>query len=242
MKKKLEADLISIAHRILQLKNKSDVNQLFLETQKLYEKLAILRFVDSHFSEPKPTIGLVEMEAALENAFDENIEIPEAETENEPKTESIFEAETNQITPPEITAFDLTETKTTTTETVEISFEELVGAHFDESIFIKAEIPAETTSETPLKEEKKQDKAVSLNEKLGRTILIDLNDRIAFTKHLFANNPQDYIRVMNQIITFDTHAETLHFIKEIVKPDYNNWEGKQEYEDRLMEIIEKKFQ
>jgi hypothetical protein len=27
--KKLEADLISIAHRILQLKNKSDINQLY---------------------------------------------------------------------------------------------------------------------------------------------------------------------------------------------------------------------
>ena len=38
MKKRLEADLISIAHRILQLKNKSDINQLYLETQKLYEK------------------------------------------------------------------------------------------------------------------------------------------------------------------------------------------------------------
>jgi hypothetical protein len=33
MKKRLEADLVSIAHRILQLKNKSDVNQLFLETK-----------------------------------------------------------------------------------------------------------------------------------------------------------------------------------------------------------------
>jgi Trm5-related predicted tRNA methylase len=32
MKKRLEADLVSIAHRILQ-QNKSDVNQLFLETQ-----------------------------------------------------------------------------------------------------------------------------------------------------------------------------------------------------------------
>jgi hypothetical protein len=37
MKKRLEADLISIAHRILQLKNKSDINQLYSETQKLYE-------------------------------------------------------------------------------------------------------------------------------------------------------------------------------------------------------------
>jgi hypothetical protein len=37
MKKRLEADLISIAHRILQLKNKSDINLLYAETQKLYE-------------------------------------------------------------------------------------------------------------------------------------------------------------------------------------------------------------
>ena len=50
MKRKLEADLISIAHRILQLKNKTDINQLYLETQKLYEKLAVLRFVDENFS------------------------------------------------------------------------------------------------------------------------------------------------------------------------------------------------
>ena len=62
MKKRLEADLISIAHRILQLKNKSDINQLYLETQKLYEKLALLRFVDEHFGDSKPTIG----QAAIE--------------------------------------------------------------------------------------------------------------------------------------------------------------------------------
>ena len=61
MQKKLEADLISIAHRILQLKNKSDINQLYLETQKLYEKLAVLRFVEEHFGESKPTIGQAEV-------------------------------------------------------------------------------------------------------------------------------------------------------------------------------------
>ena len=44
MKKKLEADLISIAHRILKLKNKSELVQLHQETQKLYEKLSVLLF------------------------------------------------------------------------------------------------------------------------------------------------------------------------------------------------------
>jgi hypothetical protein len=69
MKKKLEADLISIAHRILQLKNKSDINQLYLETQKLYEKLSVLRFVEEHFGEVKPTIGTLEIEKEIELAF-----------------------------------------------------------------------------------------------------------------------------------------------------------------------------
>ena len=39
MKKRLESELISIAHRILKLKNKSEFDQLYKETQKLYETL-----------------------------------------------------------------------------------------------------------------------------------------------------------------------------------------------------------
>ena len=46
MKKKLEADLISIAHKVLQMKNKSDINQLLIETQKLQEKLSVLKFIE----------------------------------------------------------------------------------------------------------------------------------------------------------------------------------------------------
>ena len=72
MKKRLEADLISIAHKILQLKNKSDVNQLYLETQKLYEKLSILRFVEEHFGEAKPTIGQAEIVEKMKQFFENN--------------------------------------------------------------------------------------------------------------------------------------------------------------------------
>ncbi len=76
MKKKLEADLISIAHRILKLKNKSDINQLYLETQKLYEKLAILKFVDENFDEAKPTIGHSEINSQIETIFEKEEIIP----------------------------------------------------------------------------------------------------------------------------------------------------------------------
>jgi hypothetical protein len=54
MKKRLEADLISIAHR--QLKNKSDINQLYSK-RKSCMKLAVLKFVEEQYGAIKPTIS-----------------------------------------------------------------------------------------------------------------------------------------------------------------------------------------
>ena len=303
MKKRLEADLISIAHRILQLKNKSDINQLYLETQKLYEKLALLRFVDDHFGDSKPTIGQAEIEQKIESAFEaienevpvtiiiEDNSIPEVEAtpelvleeeEQEEITEMeepIFEEsedletldedndEDEETESPFIPAFELEKEEEEEEELIEeapkqeavqISFEDLIGGDFNEDLFVKVESNAyetpveeeaeeviETVSisidEMELPEEAEEPKSVSLNEKLSKGISIDLNDRIAFTKHLFGNDPEDYNRVLNQLITFDTFYETRDFIRDMVKPDYNNWEGKEEYEERFMEIIEKKF-
>ena len=300
MKKRLEADLISIAHRILQLKNKSDINQLYLESQKLYEKLALLRFVDEHFGDSKPTIGQAAIEEKLEAAFEtiEN-EIPATITTEEIQTLEIEatpefileEEEQEEITEmeepifeesedletldeededeteteiPFIPAFELEKEEeeelieeAPKQEAVQISFEDLIGGDFSEDLFIKVESNA---FETPIDEEPEEvietvsisldemelpeeetSKSVSLNEKLAKGINIDLNDRIAFTKHLFGNDPEDYNRVLNQLITFNTFYETRDFIRDMVKPDYNNWEGKEEYEERFMEIIEKKF-
>jgi hypothetical protein len=307
MKKRLEADLISIAHRILQLKNKSDINQLYLETQKLYEKLAVLRFVDDHFGDSKPTIGQAEIEAKIATAFEaieneepvaitiEEIEIPELETipelilEEEEEQEEITEmeepvfeeeedletledeiedeVEEEEIEAPFVPAFELEKEEEVEEEIIEeapkqeavqISFEDLIGGDFSEDLFVKVEstafetpIEAEPESaienatleldEIALPKEVEESKSVTLNEKLAKGINIDLNDRIAFTKHLFGNDPEDYNRVLNQLITFDTFYETRDFIRDMVKPDYNNWEGKEEYEERFMEIIEKKF-
>ena len=307
MKKRLEADLISIAHRILQLKNKSDIHQLYLESQKLYEKLALLRFVDDHFGESKPTIGQVAIEEKIEAAFAaienkepvavtiEEIEIPEVEATSEfvleeeeqeeitELEEAFFEEEDDletledeeeeveeieEIEAPFIPAFELEKeeveeeeqiiAEAPKQEAVQISFEDLIGGDFSEDLFVKVESTAfetpkdekpETVLETvafdldeiELPEEVEESKSVSLNEKLAKGINIDLNDRIAFTKHLFGNDPEDYNRVLNQLITFNTFYETRDFIRDMVKPDYNNWEGKEEYEERFMEIIEKKF-
>ncbi|MGM8362360.1 hypothetical protein ACSV4D_10640 [Flavobacterium sp. ARAG 55.4] len=340
MKKRLEADLISIAHRILQIKDKSDVNQLYLETQKLYEKLSVLKFVEENYSDAKPTIGnYSEIEKEVEGFYNKEASLPvetqiemnesnlypntqteEAVAENE---EEITEPETSieeEVTDEEIVAeeeenvddededdelvtveetetedntiefhesepemeeedetdeeekftaaFELTEEaedqqkdeqeEVKKPETVQISFEDLLGLNYNEPEFVKVDdvaVPAEEvffepvkTTETPVQKaventEKTTPKPTSLNDKFskGKGIDIDLNDRIAFVKHLFGNSNEDYNRVMNQLITYNNFYETKSFIDEMVKPDYNNWEGKEEYEERFMEIIEKKF-
>ncbi len=314
MKKKLEADLISIAHRILQLKNKSDINQLYLETQKLYEKLSVLRFVDEHFGDVKPTIGGVEVENKITAIFDtqevlqsevvpeiEAVVIAEAIVEQPLETQTVIQEEDEQeedelleekvVTPLEedeaiiveekadaeleavpeeetvvvestafVPAFELSaELEEAVIETpkkieaVQISFEDLLGKDYSETHFVKVQdlenVAVAATASLETKEEsipekiveEVEPKATSLNEKLAKGINIDLNDRIAFTKHLFGNNSEDYNRVLSQLITFNSFYETRDFIKEMVKPDYNNWEGKEDYEERFIDIIEKKF-
>ncbi|HZW78200.1 MAG TPA: hypothetical protein VFF21_07855 [Flavobacteriaceae bacterium] len=81
----------------------------------------------------------------------------------------------------------------------------------------------------------------SLNDVLNRGLNIGLNDRLAFIKHLFEGRSEDYARVLSQLETFGTFEEAAYFIKHTVKPDYNHWNSKEEYEFRFMAIVEKKF-
>lgn len=305
MKKKLEADLMSIAHRVLQMKNKSDINQLCIETQKLYEKLSVLRFVEEHFEGSKPTIGQAEIVEKIEQFFEENntSEIKPIKIQNEivadkmnsqeivdeeiiiEETEDVLEEEIEEETSKEVAEIDFQEEEINLDEptgieesneigflpafeldiedeieepkkpeAIQISFEDLLGGDYSETLFIKADQGEET--KTPIDfdrkategfqegesiSEKIEPKPVSLNDKLSKGINIDLNDRIAFVKHLFGNSDEDYNRVLNQLITYDNFEEAQNFIDDMVKPDYNSWEGKDDYSQRFIEIIEKKF-
>ena len=82
----------------------------------------------------------------------------------------------------------------------------------------------------------------SLNDKFSKTLNIDLNDRTAFIKHLFDKNPNDYHRVISQITTLQNWEAAQKFILEMIKPDYNHWDGKEQYESRFLKIIENNFQ
>ena len=81
----------------------------------------------------------------------------------------------------------------------------------------------------------------SLNESVNKGLQIGLNDRLAFIKHLFNDDANDYTRVLSQINTMKTYDEAEAFIKGKIKPDYNYWLNKDEYADRFMTVVEKNF-
>lgn len=312
MKKKLEAELISIAHRILKLKNKSELIQLHQETQKLYEKLSVLRFWEENFSDVKPTIGHAELEEKLELGFENNPSETEIETETQSVEENQVEEtldDVNDTIAQEIEAtseeeikpfnneiiFDIPEPKV---EAPKLTLEDLLSDVHSDPVFERVakseekedsrtkdeqakqiveepsneieeeketeevedeiiedepaeeEIVAETeeeTEETPeeiIQEEPITPSKEKPNQKNGnakKTITLGLNDRIAFEKHLFGGSGADLNRVISQLITYDTFQEAQDFIEDMVKPDYHNWEGKEEYALRFMDIVEKKF-
>ncbi|MDT0643591.1 hypothetical protein RM553_12175 [Zunongwangia sp. F363] len=93
----------------------------------------------------------------------------------------------------------------------------------------------------PVNQNGKMQRPRSLNDRLKKGINIGLNERLSFIKHLFEGNTADYNRVLSQLNTFDSLEEAHKFIQLVVKPDYNNWEGKEEQEQRFWEKIENKF-
>ena len=69
MHKKLAADLTSLAHSILQMKNKEDVFALKTKAHEVYEKLAVLAFVEEYINNtPNPDHSKEELVAMVKNA------------------------------------------------------------------------------------------------------------------------------------------------------------------------------
>jgi hypothetical protein len=73
MKKRVSAELISIAHRILKLKNHSETLQLQQEAKNLYDQLTILRFYEENFEMLKNEIPATVIEEMLVHTPRQNL-------------------------------------------------------------------------------------------------------------------------------------------------------------------------
>lgn len=247
MKKKLESDLISIAHRILKLKGKEDVNKLHIEVSELYEKLTVLKFAQENFEEDMPTIGsgtsfFDTMEKTFNNKVSDTIEIEDQVYVNvdESEDDGIFEPVMEKIKdmvaqmPQETHAIDaMVEAAIPNEKPQKNELEELVADFQEMPVFEPI---------TEANKRKSDNDKKSLNDKLKKTeFAIGLNDKLAFIKHLFDGKNEEYERVLSQINTSQSYEEANTLVQNIIKPDYNHWEGKEEFEERFMEIIESKF-
>ena len=328
MKKRVTAELISIAHRILKLKNHSETLKLQQEAKNLYDQLTILRFYEENFEMVKNEISeevLVEKlegmpsevfnapiqekvietseavhvdvapaveEVVAEPIVEEKVVIAELVVEDDQEEEEVLMTpmkeepiEEEIIEEEPVAASEVSEPKAAE-PAKQISFEDLLVHDYQELDFVKVEdVPAEvekandtifdseTSEVTPPVQEVKEEvqpepvadsetlepkvleeevkatiekvvhepKISSLNDRLNKTISFGLNDRIGFEKKLFGGSSDDFNRVISQLNTFDSFEEAKSFVLDFVKPDYNNWEGCEEFETRFMEIVEKKF-
>ena len=124
-------------------------------------------------------------------------------------------------------------------EAKQVSFEELLGENYADTVFVKPDevsLLSTDPSENEQEIETNEEKSVS-----SKSIEIGLNDRVAFVNNLFGESNEDFNRVISQLNTFDTFEEAKNFINEMVIPDYNYWVGKEDYLERFMEVVEKKF-
>ncbi|MFN0728769.1 hypothetical protein [Polaribacter gochangensis] len=260
MHKKLAADLTSIAHSILQLKNKEDVLVLKEKAYEVYEKLTVLAYVDEYIhTTPNATETKEEILKKIENVVkkvkEPTLEIVDDKQENEftevePITKKVkkiveeFAIDKEEKEEPSIKVaeeiteqpFDELEQTLFSAESVEeksvTKDKKTITLEEELNDTISIEVAADLFEKPAIKK--------SLNDQLQQNIHIGLNDRIAFVKNLFDGSQEEFNRVVSQLNTIKTAKEAKKFINKMVKPEYD-WSNQEEYEERFFEIIERKF-
>ncbi len=150
MHKKLEADLTSLAHSILQMKNKEDVFALKDKAYAVYEKLAVLAYVEEYINNtPNPSQTKEEIIEKIEQA----VEV----VKNENVVEEVLEEKIDEVE--EIEKVEESEEVETTEEILEKEIDKKTEADLE-----KPEVVDDVTDapleESEIKEEEKEEPVV----------------------------------------------------------------------------------
>ena len=68
---------------------------------------------------------------------------------------------------------------------------------------------------------------------------LDLNDKIAFTQHLFKNSQVELNQVVHKLNEFDNIEEAKEFLSDLYY--HKNWEKADSYAQRLWTLVENRF-
>lgn len=228
MKKKLKEELRKLCTDIITSRDMKNIGELYESAKNLYEKLAVLRFIEDKLNhvevDGSKNVIAAKFEKMANAVLSENASVPESN----PHEEDI-------MIPGIDTIKDIVSEMPGNIPVDEVLAEFLAKPEYmknDKELFMPQQDSA-TEKDMP---------ARSLNEKVSNKLLkIDLNNRLAFVKHLFNGSTEDYNRVLSQLNTIDSHERSISFIRNMVKPDYAHWAGKEEYEERFMFLIERRF-
>ena len=195
--------------------------------------LSELKQIAQSILDHEDSVNLAELELQL-RALQKQITILEHEqqknlTETQSNVESVEFENSKQIIE------DSAPSELAPQEEVTSSLESLFANSISDPVFVKKENPISTTSDSA------EENSKNLNDILGKGLKVGLNDRLAFIKNLFNGSVEEYQRVISQIQTYDDLEEAQNFIENFVKPDYNNWEGKDSFESRFIKLIEQNF-
>ena len=218
MNKKIKKALVKIANEIIDLDNKKSINEedVFHKVGQLNEVLSVYRFLKknniTNWEIQENQLNLILNEIIGISESEEDLINQNSKLEVEPLIEKIKDIVTEM--PDKITE---------KSPLLKVS---------EDPIFIEKHRNKDSANE--LKE--------NVNDKFMKGLHIDLNDRLAFTKYLFLDNKSEYQRVISQIATFSNFEEVENFILTMIKPEYDNWKGKEDYEKRFLEVLSKLFQ
>ncbi len=228
MIRKLREELIKLSTEIITTREDQDLAELYDKARKIYEKLAVLKFIDEKLSDVEVDVSKNVIASRFEKVANAvlsgNISVPESN----PHEEDI-------MTPGMETIKDMVSEMP-----AETALEQVFAEFVAKPDLMKNDKENVGVAEKVENTEQKS-KSKSLNDTFVKDLQIGLNDKLAFVKHLFNGSMEDYTRVLSQLNTIETEERSIAFITNMVKPEYDNWEGKEDYETRLIALIERRF-
>lgn len=228
MKRKLKEELVKLSTDIITSQGLEDIPHLYETAKNLYEKLAVLKFIEEKLNDIEIDVSKNILAAKFEKMANAVINENKLVPENNPHEEDII---------------------TQGIDTIKGMVSEMPSNEEVDRLFAEFVAKTETLkNDKSINEVEKDQKietvsaAKSLNDRLvKREIEVGLNDRLAFVKHLFNDSTEDFNRVISQLNTIDSEERAKAFIDNMVKPDYDGWAGKEEYELRLIKLVERRF-
>ncbi|MDC8000909.1 hypothetical protein POV26_07665 [Aequorivita todarodis] len=262
MKKKLREQITGLAKQLIEEEKTFNAASLKGLAGKLYEKLTVLEYLENQIGEPSEeplTESLDSKSFREENWFTEPEPVPQPEHKEdliEPLMEKIkdivaqmpeeserIDELLDEMLPKSHEPEAAEAQEKPTVKHVKNDLEEFASNYQQMPEFERKNTALfpKSVEGTPASKTMTESRSKSLNDTVNKGLNIGLNDRLAFIKHLFEGQAEDYTRVLSQINTMENYEEAKSFIKGRVKPDYNYWLNKEEYSERFMNIIEKSF-